>query len=222
VDRNGNILEEYKPPSSPIFGKRVLPSDVTWIISNILADNNARLIDFGPDSALVIPGQYVPVKTGTTNDFRDNWTIGYTPSYLVAVWVGNNDHSPMSSIASGITGAAPIWHDIMVYLLKNKKQDIPQKPPDIYQKYVCDTTGLLPTSTGSCPTHLEYLIEGTETRSPNIYQDKEWIDKTTNALAQPGQTTNVTQQEETMMTDVMGNKYCLTCAHPAPTPTPHP
>ncbi|MGH7245449.1 MAG: transglycosylase domain-containing protein, partial [Candidatus Levyibacteriota bacterium] len=105
-DRKGNILEQYSPPPSPIFGKKVLPSGDTFIISDILADNGARLADFGGNSALYIPNQFVPVKTGTTNDFRDNWTIGYTPNYVVAVWVGNNDNSPMSqSLASGITGA---------------------------------------------------------------------------------------------------------------------
>lgn len=77
-------------------------------------------MEFGPNSALEIPGYKVAAKTGTTNDKRDNWTLGYTPDFLVAVWVGNNDNSPMNQyLASGITGAAPIWHRMMEYLLKN-------------------------------------------------------------------------------------------------------
>lgn len=119
TDRNGKVLEEYKPPASPIFGKKVLPPGVSFVISNILADNNARVIEFGSNSELKIPNKTVSVKTGTTNDFRDNWTIGYTPSFVVSTWVGNNDNHPMSGLASGITGAAPIWNTIMTYLLKD-------------------------------------------------------------------------------------------------------
>ena len=78
-------------------------------------------------------------KTGTTNDFKDNWTIGYTvaPSYLVAVWVGNNDRTPMNGLASGITGAAPIWHDLMSHLLENKKASWPTQPSDVIGKIIC-------------------------------------------------------------------------------------
>ncbi|HEX8931973.1 MAG TPA: transglycosylase domain-containing protein, partial [Patescibacteria group bacterium] len=139
VDNKGNLLEQYTPPNSPIFGKRVLSSEVTFIISDILADNKARLTEFGPSSELVIPKQHVSVKTGTTNDFKDNWTVGYTPSYLTVVWVGNNDRTPMSGIASGITGAAPIWNGLMTHLLQDKKPEIPQKPPDVIGQYVCTT-----------------------------------------------------------------------------------
>ncbi|HZQ29539.1 MAG TPA: transglycosylase domain-containing protein, partial [Patescibacteria group bacterium] len=96
---NGKVLEEYKPPQSPIFGKKVLPQDVSYIMSDILADNGARVMEFGENSELRIPGKIVSAKTGTTNDFRDNWTFGYTPSYVVGVWVGNNDNSPMYSVA---------------------------------------------------------------------------------------------------------------------------
>jgi len=226
VDRKGNILEEYTPPNSPIFGKRVLPSEVAFIISDILADNKARLLEFGPSSELVIPKQHVSVKTGTTNDFRDNWTIGYTPSYLVAVWVGNNDHTPMSGIVSGVTGAAPIWHELMSHLLKDKKPEIPQKPPNVFGKQVCSTivetqpTGDTPTN---CPTRFEYVIKGTESKSTGtIKKEPIWVDKTTQEQAKPGQTENVEAKDETVMTDSFGSKYCLSCAHPSPSPTPTP
>ncbi|MGI8420007.1 MAG: transglycosylase domain-containing protein [Candidatus Levyibacteriota bacterium] len=221
TDRHGNVIEEYKPPSSPIFGKRVLPSDVTFIISDILADNAARTPAFGPSSALKIDKQHVSVKTGTTNDYRDNWTIGYTPSYLVAVWVGNNDDTPMDGIVSGITGAAPIWHDIMSHLVQGKKPEVPQKPPDVYGKYVCSNTGLIASeSAGGCPTRFEYLIKGKEPKKPNITTEKVWIDTTTNAKAAAGQTQNVEQRDETVMIDAAGNRYCISCAVAAPTPTP--
>jgi penicillin-binding protein 1C len=221
TDRKGNVIEQYNPPASPIFGKQVLPSSVTFILSDILADNQAREMEFGPDSALHIPGQYVSVKTGTTNDYRDNWTIGYTPSYLVAAWVGNNDHSPMSGVVTGITGAAPIWNDIMSHLLKNKQPQIPQKPPDVFGEYVCTTTGLIAAKTNpGCPTRFEYLIDGKNPKVPAISTEKVWVDKTTGAQAPAGDTTNVEQRDETVMMDSMGNKYCLSCAVLTPTPTP--
>lgn len=226
VDNKGQILEQYTPPSSPIFGKKVLPSDVTFIISDILADNNARLLEFGSNSELKINKQHVSVKTGTTNDFRDNWTIGYTPSYLVAVWVGNNDHTPMSGLVSGITGAAPIWHTLMSHLLIGKEPEIPQKPPDVYGKYVCTSFQVAPPSgqpNTQCPTRFEYIIKGTETKmTGSIKQEAVWVDKATGAQAPSGQTNNVDSRDETVMTDYFGNKYCLSCAHPTPPPSPTP
>jgi len=232
IDREGKTLEEYKPPNSPIFGKKVLPSDVTFIISDILADNNARLREFGANSELRINKQHVSVKTGTTNDFRDNWTIGYTPSIVVATWVGNNDNTPMSGIVSGITGAAPIWNILMTHILENKKPEIPQKPPNVFGKYVCSTTGAIanisPSTTpnsqsASCPTRFEYFIKGTENKNPVVVKrEKVFVDKTTNIQAQPGQTDNVEQRDEDVIVDETGNLYCLSCAHPGPTPTPKP
>ncbi|MDE2026559.1 MAG: transglycosylase domain-containing protein, partial [Patescibacteria group bacterium] len=165
IDHTGKILEQYKPPTSPIFGVKVLPQGVAYIISDMLSDNGARLIDFGPSSELVIPKHDVSVKTGTTNDFRDNWTIGYTPSYVVAAWVGNDDNTPMSSLASGITGAAPIWHNIMVKLLDDKPDEQLPRPSDVIQKAVCSTSGLIPPPDGTpnrCPVRFEYFIKGTE------------------------------------------------------------
>lgn len=99
---------------------KVLNEGISFIISDILSDNVARQWAFGPQSYLEIPGYKVAVKTGTTNDKKDNWSIGYTPEFLVVVWVGNNDSSPMNPyLTSGITGAAPIWNKTMSYLLKN-------------------------------------------------------------------------------------------------------
>lgn len=223
TDSSGKVLDEYDPPSSPIFGTKVLPPEVPFIISDILSDNNARMLEFGPDSALKIDKQHVSVKTGTTNDFRDNWTIGYTPSYLVAVWVGNNDHTPMSGLVSGITGAAPIWHTIMAHLLEGKNPEIPQKPPNVYGKYVCQTTGTLPSGPDDkCGTRFEYFIRGIVPKLAAITQEAVWVDKNTQEMAKPGQTDNVESKQETVLTDALGNKYCLTCAHPTPAPSPTP
>lgn len=221
VDREGKTLEEYKPPASPIFGKKIISSEVSFIISDILSDNNARTPAFGPNSELLIPGKHVSVKTGTTNDYRDNWTIGYTPSVLVAVWVGNNDNTPMSGIVSGVTGAAPIWHTLMSKMLEGKKSEIPQKPPNVYGKNTC--TGNSPTGTPGqiCSGRFEYLIKGTENKnSATIRKEKVFVDKSTGEQAPPGKTDNVEEREADVMIDILGNKYCLSCSHPAPTPNP--
>ena len=227
VDSRGKVIEEFKPLTSPIFGEKVLPSGVAFIISNILSDNGARSAAFGTNSPLRIGNYPVSVKTGTTNDYRDNWTIGYTPSYLVAAWVGNNDNRPMSGIVSGVTGAAPIWHDIMAHLIMDKAPEFYQQPDNVIGKVVCSTSGLLPPAEGSpnrCPTRFEYFIKGTEPKKVDASVEKIFVDKSTQEQAKPGQTDNVEEKEMVVITDVTGEKYCVTCAHPeqGPTPTPNP
>ncbi len=152
TDYTGTVLEKKKDIST----KSVLSSGVAFILSDILADNNARSMEFGPSSPLLIPGHTVSVKTGTSDNKRDNWTIGYNqisnrnrPQYEVTVWVGNNDNTPMSQdLASGITGAAPIWHGIMAELLKNIPDEKFSLPSDI--------------TTKPCIGRVEYFIRGTE------------------------------------------------------------
>jgi len=116
ADKDGKVLDEYKP----VKNKRILSTDQAFLISHILSDNNARLITFGEQSYLTFGDRMVAVKTGTTNDKRDNWTIGWTPQMMVGVWVGNNDNSPMKRVASGVSGASPIWRQIIVEALKGK------------------------------------------------------------------------------------------------------
>ena len=225
TDKTGKVLEQYNPPPSPIFGKKVLPEGIAFIISDILADNGARVLEFGDNSELKIKGQTVSVKTGTTNDYRDNWTIGYTPSFLVAAWVGNSDNTQMSGLVSGITGAAPIWNDIMSALLKDKTPEPISRPPSVIQKQVCSDTGFFPslsTTGGTCPTRFEYFIKGTETSIGKLSSENVFVDKTTQDLAKKGQTDNVEQKNETVFTDATGDQYCMSCPHPTPTPTPTP
>lgn len=127
-DYTGKILEKNKS----IEHKEAVKPEVAWIIGNILSDNNARSQAFGPNSLLVVPGKTVSVKTGTSNDKRDNWTIGYTPSLMTAVWVGNNNNAPMDPyLTSGVTGAAPIWHDIMVEILKDRADEALPRPDGV-------------------------------------------------------------------------------------------
>jgi membrane peptidoglycan carboxypeptidase len=223
----GKVLAKYTPPQSPIFGKKVLPDGIGFIISDILADNGARLLEFGDNSQLKIPGQAVSVKTGTTNDFKDNWTIGFTPSVLVTTWVGNDDNTPMSGLVSGITGAAPIWNDIMSYLLKDRPPEPISRPANVIQKQVCSDTGLLPPPAGggaSCSTRLEYFVKGTEPGMTQPGTQDVPVDKGTQDLPAKGQTDNLETKSEVIYTDPTGDRYCLTCNHaflsPTPTPTP--
>ena len=145
-DYNGKVYERNHPKR----GVQAVTPGTAWIISNILSDNQARTNAFGPNSSLVISGKTVSVKTGTSNEKRDNWTVGYTPSYVATVWVGNNDNSPMNPLlTSGVTGAAPIWHDIMTEILKDKLDEVSIRP---------DTVIVIPCYFGRD----EFFIKGTE------------------------------------------------------------
>jgi len=106
-----------------VLKEKIIKDDYAYIINWVLTDNIARSPVFGLNSKLKIDGKTVAVKTGTTNNLRDNWCIGWTPTYLVAVWVGNNDNSSMNRVASGISGATPIWNRIMTYLIKDKPDE---------------------------------------------------------------------------------------------------
>jgi membrane peptidoglycan carboxypeptidase len=119
--------------------ERVMRRAPAYLTSHIMQDNNARLMAFGSNNQLVIKDKVVSAKTGTTNDLKDNWTVGFTPEFLTIVWVGNNDNTSMSYLASGVTGAAPIWNDIMSYVLENEQVIWPERPRDVKMGYVCQT-----------------------------------------------------------------------------------
>lgn len=158
----GDILYQNpcKDTQDPCLGTRTLSSDVAYQVTNILSDNSARAPAFGLHSVLTIPDQMVAVKTGTTNNLRDNWTIGYTTTRLVATWVGNNDNTPMSSVTSGITGASPIWNTIMRQLLDPNHPHIFHIPSELATARICRFTGQ--TCLGGCSdTITEYFIRGT-------------------------------------------------------------
>lgn len=124
---------------TPAAPEAVLDSRAAYMVTNILSDNAARTPEFGPNSPLKL-SRPAAAKTGTTNDFRDNWTVGYTPQLVTAVWVGNNDHSPMNNV-DGITGAAPIWRDYMEgALAQTPVVDFPV-PAGIAMVKVCQADG---------------------------------------------------------------------------------
>ncbi len=137
-DSAGKVLYEWKPPPD----QRVLSPQVAYLITDILSDNGARSPSFGEDSPLRL-SRPAAAKTGTTTDFRDNWTVGYTPELVVGVWVGNANNRPMRQV-SGIAGAAPIWHDFMEEALKAASPEPFPRPEGLVEVDICEPTGLLP------------------------------------------------------------------------------
>src|SRR3989344_3180539 len=178
-DANGKTIYKHEDER----GERVLSSEISYLISHILLDNNARQDAFGASSWLVIPGKTVSVKTGTTDLKRDNWTIGYTPSYVVGVWVGNNNNTPMNPvIASGITGASPIWNKIIHFILKDKKDEQFQKLDNVTALEIDAFLGGLPVDGQAKRT--EYFVKGTEpTTVSQIYKTFKVSKKQTSKLA---------------------------------------
>lgn len=150
-DANGEILWEYSGARGSFDRRSVLEPGMAYMISDILSDNDARISNSFPrGNALELSDRPAAAKTGTSDDFRDSWTIGYTPQYTFGVWVGNNDNSGMSDV-TGLTGAAPIWNAVMEYA--HARDELPvevwETPPTIVRQDVCRLSGLLPN--GNCP-----------------------------------------------------------------------
>lgn len=162
-DANGKVLEDNTPQK----GKRVLTEEQAFLINSILSDNSARKEIFGPNSLLNISGKNVMVKTGTTNDKRDNWTFGGNGNAMVGVWVGNNDNSPMLNVASGVSGASPIWRKILLEAL-NGKPDKPFTPPSgVVQASVDAVSGF--AAHDGFASRTEYFIKGTEPGTDTVH-----------------------------------------------------
>ncbi len=151
VTRHDQVIYEFKPEQ--VKRNSVLSPQVSYIITNILSDNNARLLAFDRNNPLVLD-RPAAAKTGTSNDFVDSWTVGYTPDLVVGVWVGNNNNKPMDGVA-GSVGAGIIWNDYMTSVYKDSKlaqaikpdgnlQRDFTRPGDIEEVTVCTESGLLP------------------------------------------------------------------------------
>lgn len=178
TDSQGKVLYESKK----VEPKRVISPEVAFITSHMLLDNNARLITFGENSYLNIRGREVAVKTGTTDDKRDNWTVGWTPNVLALTWVGNNDNSEMGNVASGVTGAAPIWRRIILEAVKGKPNEDFAKPDKVTAVTIDSYGGGLPVD--GKPTRAEFFIKGTEPQGPaSIYKDIKVSKEDKNKLA---------------------------------------
>lgn len=176
TDAQGNVLYTAEPPQLI----RVLDERVAWLISDILSDDNARMLSFGPDSILNI-GRVAAVKTGTTNDFHDNWTVGYTPDVVVGVWVGNADNTPMFGV-TGVSGAGPIWHNFMRAVLTGTPDKPFPRPEGLVQAEICTLSGLRPSPV--CPfRRWEWFLAGTEPQEGDSFYRWVSLDKSTGLLA---------------------------------------
>ncbi len=229
-DWTGKVLEETKV--ADVEGDRVLTPDVTYLISHILLDNNARSEAFGPSSYLIVSGHpEASVKTGTTNDRRDNWTIGYTPQIVVVTWVGNDDNTPMSGAVSGVSGASPIWNKVIKAALDKSEKGAyskdddghawPKQPTNVVGATICATTGFSPTGpkdNPGCPTRFEYFIDGTVPGAKDPDKIDVQLDKTTHALASQKEIQEHPDQVETqnhpVIYDPLKTLICLDCAMP--------
>ncbi|MFA6417168.1 MAG: penicillin-binding protein [Patescibacteria group bacterium] len=140
-DKNGKVIEEYK-----VEEKKVLEPQIARMINSVLSDNSARAFIFGEKNNLVLGGRPVAAKTGTTNDYHDAWTIGYTPSIVTGVWVGNTNNDKMKGVADGSVVAAPIWNTYMSRVLGNTPFET-FKAPDEYKSGKGIVDGQLPSQT---------------------------------------------------------------------------
>jgi penicillin-binding protein 1C len=189
-DARGNVLERWQPRA----GERVLDERVAFLITDILADNEARAATFGFNSVLRI-GRPAAVKTGTTTDYRDNWTVGYTPELAVGVWVGNANFTPMVNL-SGVSGAGPIWHDFMRRALAGRPEMPFTPPPGLKRVEVCVPSGQLPTPL--CPrTRLEWFLEEAVPTEPDTLYREIRLD------ARTGQPADAATPPEAVVTQVV-------------------
>ncbi|HPJ17440.1 MAG TPA: transglycosylase domain-containing protein [Candidatus Woesebacteria bacterium] len=207
-DNKGEVIYQYQF----IPGNRVLSRETSYIITQILSDDGARGMVFGRGSMLNIKGHpEVAVKTGTTNDMKDNWTIGYSPDYVVAVWVGNNDNTRMGGLVSGTTGAAPIWNKMMTALLKDKNVKKPTMPSGVVGVHVCNLTGLAVPESG-CESHYEYFKKEFLPAASYALRQNILINKDTGKIVAEGENIpNAEWQEHSVVMDVTGTTICLDC-----------
>jgi membrane carboxypeptidase/penicillin-binding protein PbpC len=169
------LRSEPMRSSTPVIDPRV-----AWLITDILSDDAARAPAFGRGSVLSL-SRPAAVKTGTTTDWRDNWTIGYTPDLATGVWVGNADNSAMEQV-SGVTGAGPIWHDLMEKALLGRPERGFDQPAGLVQAEVCALSGKLPTE--ACPHRsIEWFIAGTTPTELDDWYQVLQLDQATGLVA---------------------------------------
>lgn len=159
--------------------RRVLDPRVAYLITDILSDDTARLPAFGEGSPLAL-SRPAAAKTGTTTDFRDNWTVGYTPELVTGVWVGNADNSPMQRV-TGISGAGPIWRAFMESAHAGRPVRSFERPPGLVEVEVCAPSGLRPTAL--CSRRMrELFIDGTQPIDEDDAYVRLNVDSATGAL----------------------------------------
>jgi len=180
-DRNGKILYEYNQPEA----QQILEPQLAYLITDIISDRQARIPAFGTPNSLELANERpAAAKTGTTNNFTDNWTIGYTPQYATGVWMGNKDGDDYMINTPGSRGASYIWHAVMEYAHLDEPIVPFTQPEGLVEVQVCAKSGLKPN--GNCPVRTEIMIPGTEpTEEDNVFQVFR-VNKETGRLAVDG------------------------------------
>lgn len=194
---------------------RVMDRAPAYLTAHIMQDNQARSWAFGTRSQLVIPDQVVSAKTGTTNNLKDNWTVGFTPEFLTITWVGNNDGAPMNqALVSGVTGAAPIWNDLMSYLLKGRDSSWGEKPVDVDSQSVCQH-GMPRQNSETCQlSRSELFWQKSRPSAVKIMKQTVWIDPTTGAPPPEGEFHGELQlQERVFYQDPGAELQCADCVN---------
>lgn len=163
----GEVLYDYY---EQVQQRDILTPQLAYLMNDMLADRSARCAAFGCPNVMELPANRpAAVKTGTTNDFRDAWTLGYTPQLVAGVWVGNSNNRAMAGV-TGVSGAAPVWQAVMAWALQDEPVSSWAQPPGLVETAVCDISGLLATDV--CPTVAELFIQGTQpTVYDTIYQE---------------------------------------------------
>ncbi len=176
-DQDGRTIYEHKQ----VEGRQVMTPEESFLINNVLSDNNARLLAFGANS-LLNTGKPIAVKTGTTNEQKDNWTVGWSRDVLVGVWVGNNDNTPMKKVASGITGASPIWRRVILSALDSGYEAPEWEVPSGVEQVQVDKISGYPAHDGF-EEKTEYVIKGTLPSLPDPIHTKLKLCRGENKLA---------------------------------------
>ena len=169
VNTRGEVLEAWNDPE-PKQALGPHSAELAYVVTSMLSDNEARQWMFGPDNALQLPdGRPAAVKTGTTDDDRDSWAVGYTPKIVVGAWVGNSNNTPMDAVP-GSFGAAVIWNRLLTRFHEGQPIEEFTPPPGITTREICVPTGTL--ASPNCPnTREELFVPGTEpTETDNIYR----------------------------------------------------
>ena len=181
----GEVVYEHAQPD--LAAAQVVRPEDAYIISDILADDDARQPAFGRNSSLVVPGHTVSVKTGTSGtnrfDVRDAWTIGYTPEVVTAVWVGNTDNTPISEGQSGLQLAAPVWNSFMTTYLANRQAQNPSRPSDIVAIEICADSGTEPNAECQARRQEQFAPDHPPLDSSHDFIQKQSIDLWTGLLA---------------------------------------
>jgi len=165
-DRNDKTMFEHRP----VAGKKVIDEKAAFLINDVLSDNSARLLSFGTNSLLNMGTRSIAVKTGTTNDRRDNWTIGWSTNAIVGVWVGNNDNSAMKNVASGVTGASPIWRRIQLLMWEREAGEDFAPPSGVESVFVDAVSGY--PEHDDFPSKSEYVMAGSLPSLPDPIHTK--------------------------------------------------